>query len=237
MTKKLNLKPTESEMTESQATSLVTANPEPKAETADMSIPKPSGFSLDKFKSKRGAAIANVGIQPSRLSVHKISDANDFVRVHPNEENFWSVELCFVSVPIKDGKKSDNLHLIDEELAMRYLESKKIKRFRLALATKPYDVYFLCIAPTSNLDNKFNETSLKGIMSAKTQWTEVTSRKPEGYDEYKITFARNPKAFPEPKWPPQTLEELIRITFEGRIIDSEDHPGLLRLIGEKQDVS
>jgi hypothetical protein len=220
----------------------VNGNPTSQSESqesaaTDVSIARPSSFSLDKFKSKRGAAIANVETRPSRLSVHRISDANDFVRLHPDEENCWSTELCFVSVPVKDGKKSDNLHLIDEEIAMRYLESKKIKRFRLALATKPYDVHFLCIIPTRNLDNKFNETALKGCMDAKTLWTEVTSRKPEGYDEYKITHARNPKAFPEPKWPSQTFEEQIGITFEGRQIESNDHPGLLRLIGEKQDVS
>jgi hypothetical protein len=210
---------------------------EPESNGKPLGIAKPSSFSLDKFKSKRGAAIANVGTQPGRLAVHRISDANDFVHLHPDEENYWSTELCFVSVPVKDGKKGDNLHLIDEEIAMRYLESKKIKRFRLALATKPYDVHFLCIIPTRNLDNKFNETALKACMCAKELWTEATSRKSEGVDEYKITYARSTKAFPEPKWPSQTLEEQIGITFEGRVIDRDDHPGLLRLIGEKQDVS
>ena len=35
---------------------------------------------------------------------------------------YWSPELCFVNVPIK-GQKRDTLHLIDEDLAMRYLPS------------------------------------------------------------------------------------------------------------------
>ena len=223
--------------TELQAAAPFAVNPEPKAETTDLSIAKPSTFNLDKFKSKRGAAIANVEPRLNRLSCHKIADANDFVRLHPDEESYWSTELCFVNVPVKDGKRGDNLHLIDEDIAMRYLESKKIQRFRLALATKPHDVFFLCHIPTRNLDNKFNETSRKGCEEAKTLWTEVTSRKPEGYDEYKRTYARNPKAFPEPKWPSQSLDELIAISFEGRMIDRDDHPGLLRLIGEKQNVS
>ena len=48
---------------------------------------------------------------------------------------------------------------------------------------------------------------------------------------------RKPKdqdAFTEPKWPTQTLQELIWHSFAGRIIDREDHPGLLRLIGARQ---
>ena len=72
------------------------------------------------------------------------------MRLHPDEETYWSHELCFVNVPIK-GQKRDTLHLIDEDLAMRYLPSGKIQRFRLALATKPFDVFFLCHVPSRNL--------------------------------------------------------------------------------------
>jgi hypothetical protein len=33
------------------------------------------------------------------------------------------------------------------------------------------------------------------------------------------------------------LEELIGTSFKGLIIESDDHPGLLRLIGAKQELS
>ena len=84
-----------------------------------------------------------------------MAEARDFVRLHPDEDNFWSMELCFVNVPIK-GDNRDQLHLIVEDLAMRHLPSAEIKRFRVALATKPQDVLFLCIVPTQNLDNAYN---------------------------------------------------------------------------------
>ena len=102
-----------------------------------ISIPKPATFDLDRFKSKRAAAGADVETLQTALPHHTIAQAKDFVRLHPDEENYWSPELCFVNVPIK-GQKRDTLHLIDEDLAMRYLPSGKIQRFRLALATKPY---------------------------------------------------------------------------------------------------
>jgi hypothetical protein len=57
--------------------------------------------------------------------------------LHPDEEKYWSSELCFVNVPII-GQKRDTLHLIDEELAMEYLSTKQIKRCRLALGTMPF---------------------------------------------------------------------------------------------------
>jgi hypothetical protein len=199
-------------------------------------IAKPSGFSLDKFKSKRDPSIAGVETLQTTLPHHKISEAQDFVRGHPNEEEYWSDELCFVSVPIK-GQKRDTLHLIDEEIALTYLDAKQVKRFRLALATKPNDVFFLCHVPSRNLDNDWNKTSFDGCQLSRTRWVKVTSRKEENAEAYKISFARDEDAFPEPKWPKQSLTKLIEVTFNDRMIDCADHPALLRLIGAKQKLS
>jgi hypothetical protein len=212
-----------------------TVNPAPADDVAQAPIAKPSAFNLDKFKSKRAAALANVETLLTALPIHKISDAKDFVRLHPDEINYWSDELCFVNVPIK-GQKRDTLHLIDEDLGMRFLPSARILRKRLVLATKPYDVFFLAEVPTRNTDNPWNETNLQACNEAKTRWVQATSRKEEGVEAYKIDRSIDVDAFPEPKWPPQSLDELIGVTFAGRIIETEDHPGLLRLIGKKQSV-
>lgn len=201
-----------------------------------MSIAKPSAFSLDRFKSKHAAALANVETLLTALPHHSASQAKDFVRLHPDEATYWSSEICFVSVPIQ-GSQRDTLHLIPEELATRYLESARILRFRLALATKPGDKFFLCHIPTRNLDNSWNSTNLQGCEQAKTLWTMLTSRKEEGVEGYKITAARDQDAFPQPKWPTQSLTELVGITFAGRVIETENHPGLLRLIGARQSPS
>jgi hypothetical protein len=195
-------------------------------------ITKPEPFDLNRFRSTRPSSIAGVETLLTGLTHSRISEARDFVRLHPNEECYWSIELCFVSVPIK-GVKRDTLHLIEEALAMQYLESARISRFRLALASKPYDVFFLCHVPSQNLDNRYNETALDGCTQAKTHWVQVTSRRAEGIDEYKVTFAREQDAFPDPQWPSQSLSELIAKTFEGRMIERAAHPGLLRLIGAK----
>jgi hypothetical protein len=201
-----------------------------------VAIAKPGAFDLNKFKSKRADAIANVDTLQTGLPISSMSQAKDFVRLHPDEENYWSPELCFVMVPIK-GAKRDSLHLVDEDLAMRLLPSGKIMRFRLALATKPHDVFFLCRIPTRNLDNSWNRDNIAGCEQAKTLWTQATSRGEEGIDGYFVQAARDPDAFPEPKWPEQALNDLLDRAFAGRMIDSEDHPALLRLIGGKQSVS
>jgi hypothetical protein len=200
-----------------------------------VAIPKPSNFDLNKFKSKRADAIANVDTLHTGLPVSNMSQAKDFVRLHPDED-YWSDELCFVNVPIK-GAKRDSLHLIEEDLAMRFLPSGKVQRFRLALATKPNDVFFLCRIPTRNLDNSWNRDNVAGCEKAKKLWTQATSRGEEGVDAYLLEVARDPDAFPDPKWPKQPLSDLIHRAFAGRMIVSEDHPALLRLIGAKQSVS
>jgi hypothetical protein len=208
----------------------------PAEDTEAISIPKPDAFSLDKFKSRQTAALAGVETLLTALPHYSISQAKDFVRLHPNEAAYWTDELCFVSVPIK-GQKRDTLHLIDETLAMRFLPAARILRFRLALATKPYDVFFLCHVPTRNTDNLWNLTNLDACEQAKTLWTQATSRKEEGIDGYKIDSSQDADAFPTPKWPTQPLVELIGKTFAGRMIENEDHPALLRLVGAKPVVS
>jgi hypothetical protein len=200
-----------------------------------VSIAKPAEKSrLDKFKSKKAAALNNIETLPTELKIHSIAEAKDFVRLHPDEKNWWSEEWCFVNVPIK-GQKRDTLHPIDEDLALQYIHPGRILRFRLALATKPFDAHFLCKIPSRNLDNEWNRAAVKACEMAKTLWVIVVSRKEEGVETYKVDCARNQDAFPEPKWPEnQTLDDLLLARFEGLFIETADHPGLLRLIGAKQ---
>ena len=220
----------------STAATIPTVDPAPPTPPLGpvVKIPKPSFMS--KFKSKRPPDIGGVETVLTALKVMRAADANDFFRSHPNEDEYWSCEMCFVSVPIL-GQKHDTLHVIDEDLAMEYLESKQIKRFRLALATKPHNVFFLCMVPSQNLDNTFNSTALTGCELARTRWVQVLSRKAEGVDEYRIKFTRDEDPFPEPKWPTRSFDELLEVTFRGANIDTPTHPGLLRLIGAKQDLT
>jgi hypothetical protein len=200
-------------------------------------IPKPpSGSTLDRFKSKKAPTVAGVGTLQGALPHHPLSAAKDFVRLHADEVNYWSPELCFVNVPIL-GMKRDLLHLIDEDLALEYHGNGKLVRFRLALASKPHHNFFLAHIPSTNLDNPWNISVLSAAEHSKTKWVSVVSRKAEGVESYKVDFARDIDAFPDPKWPSQTLDTLISVTFVDRMIEREDHPALLRLIGAKQALS
>jgi hypothetical protein len=209
--------------------------PEPAVEPP-MSIAKPEKSGLDAFKSTRSPTIGNVETLLAALPLGSISEAKDWVRLHPDEENYWSSEYCFVSVPIP-GDPKDQLHLIGETLAMQNLPSGRILRFRLALAAKPDNKFFLCRVPSQNLDNSWNKSNIKACRNAQQLWTQATSLKAAGEDHYKVERSRDPDAFPEPDWPSQSLEQLIEATFEGRMILDEDHPAFKRLVGLKQSLA
>jgi len=199
-----------------------------------VSIPKPKTSKLDKFKSRPSSG-AKVETRLPPLPHHNLKEAGDFVRLHEDEENYWSSELAFVNVPIK-GQKRDLLHLIDLDLT-HLLPKGRIQWFRLVLASKPYDVFFLCHVPTRNLDNGWNQTNLKACERAKKQWVQVSSLKEEGKEAYKIDTAEEADAFPNPTWPSQSLEDLILETFSDRMIEDQNHPALLRLLGKKQSLT
>jgi hypothetical protein len=132
------------------------------------------------------------------------------------------------------------LHLITAELA-RKLPPGRVQKFRLALASKPHDVFFLAHVPSRNLDNEWNRTSLQGCEQAKALWTMVTSQREKGIEGYCVDSSsaekQGEKPFPDPQWPKETLDELIEATFTGRMILSEHDPAWLRLVGGAQKLS
>jgi hypothetical protein len=221
-------------MVEKQAKLHVAPDTNPENTNPEMvSIPKPEAtFNLNKFKSKR-VSTAGVETMLPPLPHHGAAAAKDFMRLCDNDD-YWSDELCFVNIPIK-GMKDGTMHLITEDLANEYLPNDaRILRFRLALATKPNDRFFLCHIPSQNPENIWNETNIRGCEVMRKKWAILTSMKNEGLEGYKTTIAKDQDAFPEPRWPTQSLEELIEKAFVGRMITSKDDPALLRLIGARQ---
>ena len=211
----------------------MTNKPDLKAQP-ELKIIKPSFMErLNRKTHQLSAALKHL---LAALPILKIGDVNDWTRLHPSEDDYWTPEMCFVPVPIK-GTNKDMLHVIDDDLAVQYLSAKRIKRQRLALACKPHDVFFFCIVPSQNLENKWNSDALTACHKAQTHWVQAVSRRPEGTEGYKIEFAQDQEAFPTPKWPSRSLDELLEVTFRDANIDHDRHPGLLRLIGAKQDLT
>jgi hypothetical protein len=224
------------------ASGAAAGNPD-AAKPEEVSIPKPDAESkMARFKSKN-LGREKVATQIAGLPHYAVPEAKDWVRLHPDEENFWSEELCFVSIPVP-GQKRDMLHLIDTDLAGE-LPSGKVTRFRLALASKPNDVFFLAHIPSQNLDNNWNKTNIQGCEQSKTVWTQLTSRKEEGVEGYDISMSeaekKGRKPFPDPNWEKvakgKTIFDLMLAAFAGRTMTDKTHPAWLRLIGDAQTLT
>jgi len=210
-----------------------------QADDMPLTIAKPGEFSLDKFRATQPANVAGVVTLLPALPHFRIAQVKDFVRLHPDTDNYWSPIYCFVNVPVK-GQTHGTLHLIAEALALQYLSGGIIDKFRLVLASKPHDVFFLAEVPdpAHNPDNIWNITHLQGCTEAQKKWTRLISRRDEGFDGYNIMTVDPEKVgFPEPNWPLQPLSSFIEATFKDRLIDREDHAGLLRLRGLRQPLT
>jgi hypothetical protein len=97
----------------------------PEAPAPVTSIVKPSNDPLlEKLKSKRPPTIAGVDTNSESYPLLRMVEANDYLRLHPGEEYYWSSELCFVKVPIK-GQNKDLLHCIDEDIAVQTCRAER----------------------------------------------------------------------------------------------------------------
>ena len=157
-------------------------------------IKKPSSFSLDKFKSKRAAAIANVETLLGRAAApQRLQEAKDFVRLHPDEENYWSPELCFVDVPIKGAEER---HAAPDRRRTRAAlpAGGKIKRFRLALATQAATTCSSsATCPSTNLDNSWNADQHRGLRAGQGALGQADQpHRMKASSGYKIDFAPRP---------------------------------------------
>jgi hypothetical protein len=201
----------------------------------DPLIPKRKTSRLAKCKPSTPTERVEKLLTP--LPVMKLSDAGDFVRIHPTK---ISDELFYVMVP-QTGSRDGVMHLISEELALLLSRGRKVggkvKRFKLALGAKPYDAFFLAVVPVVNLDNEWNRSMLEAIELAKKGWREVISRRDENIEGYRAEPPHGQDPYDEPKWPEADIEELVETAFDGRIIDSEDDPAWKRIAGIRQTIS
>lgn len=90
--------------------------------------------------------------------------------------------------------------------------------------------YFLWPIGLPNEDGKIDDWN-KSALEYATQagkWQRIAANRDLGeYDQY-LTDCN----WGEPDWPEATFEQLVRVAFKGRWIDSLDHPVIRNLRGE-----
>jgi hypothetical protein len=76
--------------------------------------------------------------------------------------------------------------------------------------------------------NHWHESALAAARLSIKNWVRISANMPAGrYDVFEASGK-----LPEPEWPTETFQQLLRRCFENRFIDSSDHPILKSLRGE-----
>ena len=120
--------------------------------------------------------------------------------MHPSEDEYWTPRC--VSSRCRSRAPSATCCTPSTTISRCSIcRPKKIKRLRLALATKPNNVFFWCSVPSQNLDNAYNADAIKACYKAQTHWIQALSRQAEKVEGYEIKFARDQDAFVAHEWP------------------------------------
>jgi hypothetical protein len=148
----------------------------------------------------------------------------EFFRVHPDDEyvvDCWILER-------EQGFDRQAWWVDGRELLTELVDDAK--KVRLFTCINKRGAVFLWAVRLPTLDgggNQWYASALSAAELAKTSWLKLRSSRDIGsYEGYKAEGDLG-----DPAWPNKTLEELIRVAFKDRVIDSLDHIVIQELRG------
>ena len=147
-----------------------------------------------------------------------------FFRVHPDE-------AYRLPTYVIDLKEENEIYLVDRPLWSELAGESTFSPRLLHTAMNRQGVLFLypirLPGPDGKLDD-WSRSALEAVQRAQTNWVRVAANMSLGaYDVFEATAT-----LPEPQWPEQSFQELLKVGFKDRQIDSLDHPVIRKLRGE-----
>jgi hypothetical protein len=183
---------------------------------------------LDLFADLNGLRLsqdfnASLGVKKLFLTVPVRKPAKEwFIRTNP--------ELR-IEIYVLDLKEDREVYWVSRELWSELASESTFGPRALYAAMNRHNVLFIWPIRLPGADGKiddWNRSALEAASMAATKWTRVASNMALGaYDVFQATAD-----WPEPEWPEIPFNEILRIAFKGRVIESLDHPTLKRLRGE-----
>lgn len=155
------------------------------------------------------------------IPVHK-PHKQDFVRIRPGDD-------YQISTAVIEMKEDRETFLIAPEL-WNELPGEITPKIFLTGMTRQ-GVLFLWPIRLPNADGRhdnWNRSALEAAELAKRKWVKVVSNMSlGGYEVYEATGD-----LPDPEWPDLSFEEIMRVAFKDRYIQTMDHLVIRRLNGE-----
>ena len=179
-------------------------------------------FDLSRLRLSQDFA-SKVGVKKALITVPvRKPDRQSFVRVHPGAA--WRLKTAILE--LKDERET---YLVDPDLWPEI--PSEVKPHVLFTAINRQGVVFLWpvrLPGDEGRDNAWNNSALEAADLATQGWVRVASNMNLGaYEVFQATAE-----LPEPEWPEQDFQSLLKIAFRGHYIQSLDHPAIRRLRGE-----
>jgi hypothetical protein len=146
----------------------------------------------------------------------------EFIRVHPDAT--YSVETTLV-----DLKEDRDFYLVPPEFRAELFDEIVAVRLYTTISRQGVISLWPCRLPgPDGRTNAWHDTAIQAAEMAKSKWVRVQSDMNLGAYQPYVAVGE----LPEPKWPEENLEELLKMAFSNLVIDRPDHPVIQRLRGQ-----
>ena len=157
----------------------------------------------------------------------------------PGKERFFQASnnaaysTALTVLEIKEDLDLRGDYLVPPELSAElnaFLQGQQsmIKRKNVILCVDGGGHTFVWPVAAVGSDNQWHRSARKAADEARSKWIRMIPAN----SGYRIFHPTSP--MPEPEWPDAPFGELLDSAFEGRVIDSMDHPVIEYLAGEGQ---
>ena len=178
-------------------------------------------FSIENQRlSQDFTSMAGVKKLLTQVPIRK-PNRQDFVRVHDDE----AYQLRTRVLELKEERES---YMVAQPVWTELFDEMTAKL--LATAINRQSVVFLWPIRLPDDDGRidsWNEGALDAAIRAQSSWIRVSANMSKaGYDIFEASGD-----LPDPKWPEESFQALVKIAFKNRCIDNIDHAVIKRLRG------
>jgi hypothetical protein len=148
---------------------------------------------------------------------------HEWIRVHPDAE----YRLQTAALPLKFER--EEIYLVAQPLWSEL--PGEVRPIEILTAVNREGVVFLWPLKLPGSDGRldtWNASAIDAASHARQQWARVAANMALGAYEIHVPTGE----LSAPAWPTLSLQELLKIGFRDRFIDSIEHPALKRLRGE-----
>ncbi len=149
---------------------------------------------------------------------------HEFIRTH-NDESYRLTSTLFI-----DKEDFSAAYLVPPEMREYLMETGDFKPIQLLTTINrrgDISLWPLAIEDPTGRTNHWADTARSAAAEAQDKWLRVVPDMSSGF--YRIYAAQGD--LPPPTWPELSFTQILKMAFDGRIIEGPDHPIIRKLRG------